>query len=886
MRLKIKFALFFINIFLYSFLQAAEFTLEELNELRRQNAISLEDYEILKNELNKEEFGENDGLYTLKINGEIISNNYTCIEKNGNIYLSLEQFFKLINLKNYEKTNDKIKVFLGDSLKEIEINFDTKKIYNQGKLHQLQGEWFINEGNEFFLEKELFSQLFLNYISVEKNNLLIEGYLSFTPPSAINGLLDITENKLKQREKENEIIYKGERKLFEVGYARLKLSEDFIKDEDDKKIRSDWSGDIEYQSSLLYGEVTTSYDIRNRELNTVKLEYNNLWKEHTLEIENRNVDSSREWGIRFYKDKGFYNLGEKVIIKENVPLGSRAELLYMNTPIAIADEENGSVIFDSDMIKTDRTYELKIYTQDGKITVKTIKTTEDYNRQARNEVKYDFNANEKKSEGGRYILSGNVFYGITDNFTLGTGLSRDIIESKSGSKYSESGNLELIYGGVYNGYAYTVKTGGEKSFNSFEDSSNKSLSDKYKYNALGEVRFDKYKITLSQENFGEFYNEKQTNKLEFQYNLNSNFRVNYDYKVTEKYLAEKKEKEGKIGFDADWKYKNVLFNGETNFNINDSDDNDYSVSAYYGGWQNMTVKLENRWTKSGKDYETTLSLYNNNFKGMFDFSTELRYSREDKESLTFKVSFDIDNWFTFDSMADKNGRREISVGIDKVIDLKNPKVKLDNIDVSRVNIITFVDENNNNVYDEKESLIDGVEVEIGQQKVITDKNGRGTLYGVSNGLLYDLKPTIKKPAYTLGDNKIKVLSTYSSTVDAYIPIKPMINLTGYVDLDKALNLKEYEKEAFYSDVLIEIKNKQGETLELASPDNTGYFDVSGLFPDEYLIEVTYVGTKYVIPALKSDLKLSYQKNDDDSFGFEYKIALNITNKNIRLLSKL
>lgn len=885
MKLKLKFALFFINIFLYNFLQGADYTLEELNELKNQNAITVEDYEILKAELNKEISGEGEGLYTLKINGKIISNIYSCIEKEGQLYLNLNQFLKLINLQNYEENEKKAKIFLGDSLKEIELNFDTGKIYDQGQLYKTEGNWFIKENGDIFLKKDVFTHLFLNFISVEKNNLLIEGYLSFTPPSAINGLLDITENKLKQKEKEKELVYKGERQLFDVGYARIKLSENFIKGENEKKFKSDWSGDIEYQGPLLYGEVTTSYDIRNKELNTIKLEYNDIWKEHTFEIENRRADSSREWGIRFYKDKGFYNLGEKVIIKENVPLGSRVELLYMNTPIAIANEENGSVVFDSDMIKTDRTYELKIYTQDGKITVKTIKTTEDYNRQSKNEVKYDFSADERKSEGGKYTLSGNVFYGITDNFTLGTGFSRDTIDTKDGTKYAESGNLELIYGGVYNGYSYTLKTGGEKSFNSFEDSSEKSLKDRYKYNALGEVSFDKYKIILSQENFGKFYDEKQTNKLEFQYNLTNNFRVNYDYKVTEKYLTEK-EREGKVGFDADWKYKNILFNGETKFNINDSDDNDYSVSAYYGGWQNMTVRLENRWTKSGKNYETTLSLYNNNFGGLFDFSTELKYSKEDKESLTFKMSFDIDNWFTFDSMADKNGRREVSVGIDKVIDLKNPMVNLDNIDVSRVNVTTFVDENNNDIYDEGESLIDGVEVNIGQQKVVTDKNGRGIFYGVSNGLLYDLKPTIKKPSYTLGDNKIKVLSTYSSTVEAYIPIKPMINLTGYVDLDKALNLNEQEKEDFYSDVLIEIKNKDGETLELASPDNTGYFDVSGLFPDEYLIEVTYLGTKYVIPRLKSDLKLSYQKSEDDFFGFEYKIALNISNKDIKLLSKL
>ena len=148
-------------------------------------------------------------------------------------------------------------------------------------------------------------------------------------------------------------------------------------------------------------------------------------------------------------------------------------------------------------------------------------------------------------------------------------------------------------------------------------------------------------------------------------------------------------------------------------------------------------------------------------------------------------------------------------------------------------------------------------------------------YGVSNGILYDLKPKIKKPSFTLGDNKVTIKGQFASTIEAFIPIKPMLNLTGTIKIDEALKLNEVEKEELYQDILVEIKDINGKSIELTVPDNTGSFDVSGLFPEKYVIEVSYLGVKYNLEKLNEIIKLSYLDND-----FENKIVFNLNSKMI------
>lgn len=879
-------ATLFIFLFCKLATFSAEYTLEELNNLRNLNLIKKEDYEVLKAELLQ---GTSliDNLYSLKINGKRLSRDYKVIVRDGRQYFELQGFFSVIGFTNFYPENNRFKILLGESLEEIIIEYNTNKIFVDGKELKIEGEYpkFSKEDNTLYLERDIFKYLFLNDLFENDTKAELEMHLGFTPPVAIDQLLDISMANLDRENSVNEIIYNGKRELFNLGYMRIEAGNSWTRTEEDSRYKSEWDGKLSYQGGLLFGELQFEYDMKEKEFQNFSLDYDQIWKEHTLEISKTNFSGDGEWGFHFYKDRGFYNIGDTIVIREKVPVGSRAELLYMGTPIAIEDEQNGEVIFSNAMIRSDRDYQLKIYYPDGKIIMKDIRTSEDYNRQQKGEVEYDFNFNENASEHG-YDTDINFYYGLTDKLTFGGGFTREITPSNLGKKeYASSLKNELTYGDTLNGYSYTLQLSSERSLSSYHDESDKNLKDRNQFGYLVELTKNKWRTKFEQIKYDKFYDEKEENNLEITYDVTDALRLEYIYEDT-KYRAtgeegssRAKEKSSKFGFSYDKTIGRVLLGTSADFDLEDSRNNEYNFNVYYSGFKSFTIRLENTWTNNGEDYEVSLNLYNNNLGGLVDISAELKYSNVEKESFGLTFSMTLDSWFTVDVDGDEHGNNSVRVGIDKIVDLKNPTMKIDNMDISRAKIVTFVDQNNNNMFDKGEPTVEGVEVRLGTHTVVTDENGVAHLYNLSNGIIYELEPTIKKPSYTMGNNIIKIQSNFSSDVDVFIPIKPMMNLNGFVNLDKTLNIPENKVEKFYSNIIIQILDKDGKEVDLASPDNTGYFDISGLFPEEYMIKIYYIGSDYNILDMNEKLKLKY----DEENGFDFEIKLNITDEEIELL---
>lgn len=866
---------------------SADYTLEELNQLRDLQLITREDYEVLKAEI-LHDSSLMDNMYSLKINGKKLSNTYKVINKEGRVYLEILEFFKVLTFTNFYPKENSFTIYLGESLEEIKLDYKINKIYLRGEEIKVDGEYppFVREGEDIYIEKGVFKKLFLNELEENQSRLELNMYLAFTPPVAINQLLDISLAKLEKENDINEIIYTGKRELFNLGYLRVEAGNTWARTEEEKSYKSEWDGSLSYQGGLLYGGFQFDYDLKEKEFSNFRLDYDQIWKNHSLEISKSNFDSDGEWGFHFYKDKGYYNIGDTIVIRERVPVGSRAELLYMGTPIAIEDEENGEVIFSNNMIRSDRDYQLKIYYPDGKIIMKAIRTSEDYNRQQKGEIEYDISLNENSSENG-YTTDINFYYGVTEKFTFGAGINRDIIKNDSLEKdYMTTVNTELTYGDTLNGYSYTLQLNGERTLDHYYDDSFRNLEDRNQWGYLAEVTKNKWRTKFEQTRYAEYYDEKEDNNFEVSYDVTDSLRLDYSYSSTEYRVDDfgKKnptEKSSTVGVSYDKTIGGVLIGSSIDLDLEDSKNNEYSINAYYSGFKSFTTRLENTWTNNGEDYEVSLNLYNNNLGGFLDVSAEVRYSNIEKETFGLTFSMTLDSWFKFDVDGDEHGNNTVRVGIDRIIDLKNPKLEVDNIDVSRAKIITFVDQNNNNMYDKGEPRVEGVEVKLGTHRVVTDKNGEANLYNLSNGIIYELQPTIKKPSYTMGNNVIKLQSNFSSDVDVLIPIKPMMNLTGYVNLDETLGIKENERDEFYSNIIIQILDMKGKEIDLASPDNTGYFDISGLFPEEYLIKVYYIGDNYNILNLNEKIVLKY----DEENGFDFDIQFNITNEQIEMLDK-
>lgn len=839
-----------ISVFIYS----NDLEEGDLKRLYEEGLITKEDYEILSDNL---QHSDGDYLYELRVNGELKSKIYKVILKNKKNYFPLKEFFKDINFINYSFQDKKqITFYLGDTLKEVKLTPTELKIDGEKRV-ELTPESLIYESDEVYLEEEVFKEIFLKSLKVDNDSYKIYMYLNFLSPDSIAIRLQRTKEELEEERGENILSYTNNPKLFEVGYLRTQFNQIFTKNKmDGDRFKKDWESTLEYQGAALYGQLTSTYDVRNQQFEDITLRYNEIWESHTLELGSYSAGNgkAREQGLSFKKDKGYIITSNKTyILKENVPIGSRVELLYMGFPIDVKDSENGVVEFQNSEIRSDREYLLKIYEPSGKIEFKKINTTSDYNQQNKGQIEYNIDIREH-DESGKVTTDSRVYYGLTNNITTGLGYKREIEKINDRYRYLESGKFELIYNDFLFNYPYVLVAEDGRVFNSIYDKQSKrDTKDKNIHTFKGQIDINKIRLKAENENRDRYYSNKRKNSYSIEYRPFSGMEIEYEYEKKE-YYKESAENDSKFTTTYSKSFKNILISAEYEKSLKEEDK--YTLNMYYSGFRSFTTRWENRWENNGKDFETALTLFSSSNR-VLDYTVEARYSEKDKDMVTFKFNLKYDNWFNFDSFVDKKGNQEYKIGIDRITDLKNPKEKIENIDSSRVKVITFIDLNNNNILDDGEPRIDNVKVKIGNKEVTTNKKGEGVFYGIPNHVTYNLNPVIRKPSFVLGNNRIKIKGRTSSTLVAYIPVKPLLTLTGIINIDSSLNKTQKEKMVMYSELLIKVKDLDGKVLDMSIPDETGVFEISGLLPKKYYLEVAYLGATYNIGKLDKIIQLSY-----------------------------
>lgn len=863
---------FLILFAITSILAQANQDMEALKKI-----MSPEDYAIITNTYTQKEGKQ---IYDLMINGELRSKSYSVWYKNQNMYFSLFNFLEAINFKNYHqdlKTGD-ITLLVGDSLEEIKISVKNNYInYPIEKLKLLKDD-LILDGREIYIKSDIFKSVFLRNLRISQEEQKINMNLNFSTPEEINLRLKLTKNSLNEEKLKDEIIYKNKNKLLEAGYLRTEVNKIFTRDKnsEDDSFQDDWEARLEYQGAFLYGELNAEYDVKEHLLGDVKLTYDDIYNKHTLELSSfRYGDKgARENGIRFWKDKGYLVTGSKeYILTEDVPIGSRVELIYLGTVIDIQTAENGQVVFANRNIKEDREYKLRIYTEDGKIYEKIINTTSDYNQQNKGEWEYNFDIREDHASD-RYRINAMTYYGLTDSLTAGAGYIKEPRTINNKYEYLDKGRGELIFSNSIKGYQYTLRAGGEKAFNNYiDDVTLKSTEDEYKYDLLGQIDFKDLRLKYQQENYGKYYYDKFEKVLSARWKPIKPLELEWEKVWKEKhrdlsYSEEERKQEGdryRIEYSKSW--KSLLLTAEYQKSTLFDEEDEYSLNLYYTGFRTFTTRFENTWNEDGK-YETAFSIFSNG-NDLFDYTLEARYSEETKDSLTFRFNLNYNNWFNFESEADKKGNQRYKVGIDRITDLRNPKANIRSIESSPVEVTAFIDMNNNDKFDEGEKIAKNIEIKLAGETKKTDKEGKAIFYGIPNRVLYDLNAEIKRPSLLQTPVPLKVEGKNTATIEAYLPIKPMTTLTGQINVAEMLGLSELEKMKIYENIIITIKDISGKELEVTMPDETGTFDVSGLLPTEYLIEVNYIGIDYSIKGINEVVQLSYIEKGKDGNLFVF-----------------
>lgn len=873
---------FLILFAITSILAQANQDMEALKKI-----MSPEDYAIITNTYTQKEGKQ---IYDLMINGELRSKSYSVWYKNQNMYFSLFNFLEAINFKNYHqdlKTGD-ITLLVGDSLEEIKISVKNNYInYPIEKLKLLKDD-LILDGREIYIKSDIFKSVFLRNLRISQEEQKINMNLNFSTPEEINLRLKLTKNSLNEEKLKDEIIYKNKNKLLEAGYLRTEVNKIFTRDKnsEDDSFQDDWEARLEYQGAFLYGELNAEYDVKEHLLGDVKLTYDDIYNKHTLELSSFKYGDkgARENGIRFWKDKGYLVTGSKeYILTEDVPIGSRVELIYLGTVIDIQTAENGQVVFANRNIKEDREYTLRVYTEDGKIYEKIINTTSDYNQQNKGEWEYNFDIREDHASD-RYRINAITYYGLTDSLTAGAGYIKEPRTINNKYEYLDKGRGELVFSNSIKGYQYTLRAGGEKAFNNYvDDVTLKSTEDEYKYDLLGQIDFKDLRFKYQQENYGKYYYDKFEKVLSARWKPIKPLELEWEKVWKEKYRdlsysEEERKQEGdryRVEYSKSW--KSLLLTAEYQKSTLFDEEDEYSLNLYYTGFRTFTTRFENTWNEDGK-YETAFSIFSNG-NDLFDYTLEARYSEETKDSLTFRFNLNYNNWFNFESEADKKGNQRYKVGIDRITDLRNPKANIRSIESSPVEVTAFIDMNNNDKFDEGEKIAKNIEIKLAGETKKTDKDGKAIFYGIPNRVLYDLNAEIKRPSLLQTPVPLKVEGKNTATIEAYLPIKPMTTLTGQINVAEMLGLSELEKMKIYENIIITIKDISGKELEVTMPDETGTFDVSGLLPTEYLIEVNYIGIDYSIKGINEVIQLSYIEKGKDGNLFVF----NFNKEGIKLM---
>ena len=852
-----------IWLILSTTIYSLDYSLEDLEIFKSQNLITEEEYAVLKAELEGTSLINDEMIYSVIVNGRVRGTHLKLLKKESYDYIPLIEFLDIIRFKNYDFEKYRISMKVGKELHKIDIDWKQKvaTLSDSNRKIQFNESAILREGNEIYVEIELFKEIFTNSLEIDTKKLLLKTQLTFSTPFEIDASLENRLDNEFTRENKNEIIYTNKNRLFDIGYMRFNVQGELSKSKGEN-FETGWTGDLEYQGNLLYGELTTSYDVKEKTLGDTYLYYPEIYKNHSLEFGSYGT-MERELGLSLKKEKGYFYVGKDIVIRENVPIGSRVELLYLGFPIAVQYAENGIVEFQNSEIKNDREYTLRVYEPNGKIYTIDINTAVDFRQQNKGEIEYDFKIREDH-DSKKYASEGNIYYGLTENLTLGTGYIRSVDTSNEKVDYLDLFNAEAVYSNYVFRMPYTLVLGGEKG----KDQRTKEYLE-------AQIQINDFKLRTEHQNFGLYYDLETVRSYTIEYNPGNGYSIDSNYYIND-YYNEGTEKNYDIGVSI---YKNLmrdlLVTGE--YSTGNSDGDEYSINLYYTGLHYVNTRLNNRWSDNGKDFESVLTLMNKNLWDALDFSIEFSYSNRDESRFTFRFDLNYDNWLSAGMFAGKNGEQNYKLGVDKVVDLKDITRNVESMNSSRVKVIAFVDENGNNIYDSGEKLVDNVEIKIGSQTEVTSDEGEAYFFGVPNGILYDLNPKIRKPSYSLGSNKIAVRGTNTGTIEAFIPLKAMVTLSGVFIVDEKLNLSDDDIKDIYDNTIIKIKDKEGKILENTIPDESGIFYVSGLFTESYSVEITYLGDKLNIPPLIETIDLKYIEAKDNE------IVLKFREKGIALL---
>ncbi|MBK8947010.1 MAG: hypothetical protein IPM32_17320 [Ignavibacteriae bacterium] len=757
--------------------------------------------------------------------------------KNNVVYLPLIEILTILQINhNSDSEFEKISAqSLSEGKNFNSIDFeDFVQIKNDEKIFFLKND-FIKTELEIFVKKELAENLINGKFEISLRNLEVK----FTAPIQLP-MVERFINQQKFSHNKNQLIevnypikFDRERNNFTGGFLDYALTSNFIKNENPF-----YNFDFGLGNEIFGGDfqLTTNYSLFQNNFYNNQAEYK--WRYAILnnrKISNITLGNVNTFGLQSYDLKGISVSNEPLelrrlhgthkIIEKTKPFW-KVEIYQSNEIIEITEaDENGNYNFDIPLSYGTTILEIKQYGPNGETKFERklyqIPTTQI----PKGELDYSFNFGKLISID-EYLLQANSAYGLTDRITtqIGTDLFFDdfknsSIYSKTSARFFDSyiANLNIAPNAFYEFEINSVFSDlanfniGTKIFEKNEKFNPTNINNEIDGNIFLPISLGESMLSIFAK--GRRTAASDLNRYDFSIrtfydyeNISPSLEYNY-YKISNSDFASQYLN---LRLNYSFFIPSNIFGGNIidsriYYNINRSKFESFNISFASTIFQNYRIQLTHSINFISKFTDT-----------QFRFVFDLPFLRSNTNISKSVFSQSIYGSLNYNSVFNQ-------------IDFHNRGM----VGRSASAIRFYLDQNNNNIFDENEKLINDMDVAV--NSVSNKKNieaGKIILNDLESYTKYDLKLIDRKnknPLWFPVIDKFSFISDPNQYKEINIPFYEAAVINGFV-------FKNVGKEKIpIEGISILLKKENSEEIIKVRTMSDGSFYYYGLAPGKYLI---------------------------------------------------
>lgn len=786
--------------------------------------------------------------------------------ENEKAYIGLNSLFYFLEIYTLEVDLSQMRVrgVLGE--RDIDVKFD-------------KSEAFVMENSLYVDLESLEKRLNFKKVTFDFETLSITLIPNFSLPYELREKSKIERLRLDaQGESEDIIDISMTPKLLSPGFLKVDWNKYDLKEKE-------YNLDYEYGTQFLYGDLYLSGELqpKNR-INYGNLTYSDFWQGNDLVFGSFTMITPHFVNIGSdiigvsIRDEDTYMTrdGGITVIKGEAENAQVIELYREYTLIdyIYPQEKNFEFRIVDGILNSD--YTLKIYYNDGRIEEKKVFSLSDMDILQRGKSRTSLQLGKNSDNGNSQGIS-HIYYGVTDNITLGIGAME--LQSFEKRKYRFLQN-DLIFNTQHKSFPTLVTY---RNYYETDESENS-------YNIIVEQKLKSYTLRYLQEKYSPFVYEEsrlkdytsisfgksfERNSFELGVNSKEFFEEGEEYKSENIYFAWytsllsplsfslKMEKDLYRGYDYNVFYPSISYSGYLSLIVDGEIGKEREEEKYT---QNYNIRLNKRDIEIIED-----KLY-------LDIGVFARYSSV-SEKFRYGIAFDMkwDNYIhigvssTTNISENKARTTTNSIETSKLINLSNPLAKVDNttfVSSSWVYGRVYFDRNGNHIFDSGDTPLPDVEVIVDNKGFYTDEEGKYIADSIVGDKVFsvDLNRETIDPSYKNSEGEIKIKSRESATLKLDIPVQAISILSGNIVLTPDFSEKQFIQNLSLITIYLE---KDGEIVTETDPEFDGMYFFEDVLPGKYTIRFNYLGYENVDFSNKTiDIEIKNSEEGDYFDGLD------------------